>query len=131
MADTITVNGTVHNFLAEIAYVFGFNAGPDYLCGIPFGATPFLYKVMCFSDLPLKLGIYAGVFSGLLGLILLIYTIVTKISRGTPGGYATTIVVICFMDQGNPRRLHECGRTAARQNVEGTEKTDVIKKNPL
>jgi len=53
--------------------------------------------IMCFSDLPLKLGIYAGVFSGLLGLILLIYTIVTKISRGTPGGYATTIVVICFM----------------------------------
>jgi hypothetical protein len=46
VADTITVNGTVHNFLAEIAYVFGFNAGPDYLCGIPFGATPFLYKVM-------------------------------------------------------------------------------------
>lgn len=53
--------------------------------------------IMCFSDLPLKLGIYAGVFSGLLGLILLIYTIVTKISRGAPGGYATTIVVICFM----------------------------------
>ena len=53
--------------------------------------------LMCFSDLPLRLGIYAGAFSALLGLILLIYTIVTKVMRGAPSGYATIIVVICFM----------------------------------
>jgi glycosyltransferase involved in cell wall biosynthesis len=53
--------------------------------------------IMCFSDLPLRLGIYAGSFSALLGLILLIYTIATKVRNGAPSGYATTIVVICFM----------------------------------
>jgi glycosyltransferase involved in cell wall biosynthesis len=77
-------------------------AAPDRVAGKSKYSIRKLFRfsmdtIMCFSDLPLKLGIYAGVFSGLLGLILLIYTIVTKISRGAPGGYATTIVVICFM----------------------------------
>lgn len=53
--------------------------------------------IMSFSDLPLRLGIYAGIASGLLGLILLIYSIVMKVRIGAPAGYTTTIVVICFM----------------------------------
>ena len=53
--------------------------------------------LVCFSDMPLHLGIYAGAVSAVLGLILLIYTIVTKVMRGAPSGYATIIVVICFM----------------------------------
>lgn len=53
--------------------------------------------IMCFSNLPLKLGIYAGVFAASLGLIIMIYTIVTWIQGVTPSGYPTTIVLICFM----------------------------------
>ena len=53
--------------------------------------------IMSFSDLPLRLGIYAGIASGLLGLILLIYSIVMKVRIGAPAGYTTIVVVICFM----------------------------------
>lgn len=51
--------------------------------------------IVCFSNLPLKLGIYAGVLAGSLGLIVLIYTLLTR--RGAPSGYATIVVLICFM----------------------------------
>ena len=45
--------------------------------------------------MPLKLGIYAGIFSGLLGVAVKVYTILTR--RGAPSGYATIVVLICFM----------------------------------
>ena len=45
--------------------------------------------------MPLKLGIYAGIFSGLLGLGVMIYTLFTR--GGAPSGYATIVVLICFM----------------------------------
>lgn len=51
--------------------------------------------ILCFSNMPLKLGIYAGVFSGLLGLVVMIYTLFTR--SGAPSGYATIVVLICFM----------------------------------
>ncbi len=51
--------------------------------------------IVCFSNLPLKLGIYAGLLSGLLGMIVLVYTLFTR--RGAPRGYATIVVLICFM----------------------------------
>lgn len=53
--------------------------------------------ILCFSELPLKLGIYSGLGVGLLGLILMIYTIYCRIVYGTPTGYATIVVVLCFM----------------------------------
>ncbi|MBT9776382.1 glycosyltransferase [Clostridium sp. MCC353] len=53
--------------------------------------------IMCFSNLPLKLGIYAGVFAAVLGLAVLVYTVYSWASVGTPPGYATMIVLICFM----------------------------------
>lgn len=53
--------------------------------------------IMCFSNLPLKLGIYAGGFAGVLGIIMMVYTIWSWAEIGTPSGYATTIVLICFM----------------------------------
>ena len=56
-----------------------------------------LNTIMCFSNLPLKLGIYAGVGAGLLGLLIMAYTIYSWAKVGTPNGYATTIVLICFM----------------------------------
>ena len=53
--------------------------------------------IMTFSNLPLKLGIYAGSMAAFLGIIMMIYTIVSFIRVGTPSGYATTICLICFM----------------------------------
>lgn len=51
--------------------------------------------ILCFSNMPLKLGIYAGVFSGLLGIAVMVYTLFTR--QGAPSGYATIVVLICFM----------------------------------
>ncbi len=56
-----------------------------------------LNTIMCFSNLPLKLGIYAGCGAGLLGVLVMAYTIWSWARVGTPNGYATTIVLICFM----------------------------------
>lgn len=53
--------------------------------------------IMCFSNLPLKLGIYAGGFAGVLGILMMIYTVWTWAEAGTPNGYATIVVLLCFM----------------------------------
>lgn len=58
----------------------------------------FSVNAICsFSDVPLKLGIYSGCFVGLLGIILMVYTIINKIFFDVPGGYSTIIVALCFM----------------------------------
>lgn len=51
--------------------------------------------IMCFSNMPLKLGIFAGMLSAFLGLLVLVYTLVTR--QGAPSGYATIVVLNCFM----------------------------------
>lgn len=51
--------------------------------------------IMCFSNLPLKLGIYAGVFAALMGVIVMVYTLCTR--QGAPSGYATIVILNCFM----------------------------------
>lgn len=51
--------------------------------------------ILCFSNMPLKLGIYAGVASALLGLAVMVYTLFTR--QGAPNGYSTIVVLICFM----------------------------------
>ncbi|MDR1700160.1 MAG: glycosyltransferase, partial [Lachnoclostridium sp.] len=56
-----------------------------------------LNALFSFSDLPLKLGIYSGFFVGLIGIVVLIYTLVTKILFDAPSGYPTIIVLLCFM----------------------------------
>lgn len=50
-----------------------------------------------FSDLPLKLGIYSGLFMALLGVVLMIYTLVNKFVFYVPSGYSTIVVFLCFM----------------------------------
>ena len=54
-----------------------------------------LNTLMCFSNLPLTLGIYAGAFAGLLGVAVMIYTLFTR--QGAPSGYATIVILNCFM----------------------------------
>lgn len=51
--------------------------------------------LVCFSDFPLKAGIYAGFLSAVLGIALIIYTLLTR--KGAPSGYATIVIVLCFM----------------------------------
>ena len=51
--------------------------------------------IVCFSNLPLKLGIYAGVMAALLGVVVMVYTLFTR--GGAPSGYATIVVLNCFM----------------------------------
>ena len=53
--------------------------------------------ILCFSDLPLKLGIYSGCAVALFGLIVMLYTIYTWFKYGAPSGYATIVVLISFM----------------------------------
>lgn len=53
--------------------------------------------ILCFSDLPLKLGIYSGCAVAFFGLIVMLYTIWTWFKYGTPSGYATIVVLISFM----------------------------------
>lgn len=51
--------------------------------------------IMCFSNLPLKLGIYAGAFAALMGVAVMVYTLLTR--QGAPSGYATIVILNCFM----------------------------------
>ncbi len=51
--------------------------------------------LVCFSDLPLKLGIGASGVAALFGVIVLVYTLVTR--QGAPSGYATIVILNCFM----------------------------------
>ena len=53
--------------------------------------------ILCFSDLPLKLGIYSVVLVALFGLAVMIYTIYTWAKYGAPSGYATIVVLLSFM----------------------------------
>ncbi|MDO5408346.1 MAG: glycosyltransferase family 2 protein [Eubacteriales bacterium] len=51
--------------------------------------------ILCFSNLPLKLGIYAGIFAALMGVAVMVYTLCTR--QGAPSGYATIVILNCFM----------------------------------
>lgn len=51
--------------------------------------------ILCFSNLPLKLGIYAGILAALMGVVVMVYTLCTR--QGAPSGYATIVILNCFM----------------------------------
>lgn len=51
--------------------------------------------IVCFSNFPLKLGVYTGLFSAFLGIVMLIYTFCTY--KDAPSGYATIVTLICFL----------------------------------
>ena len=53
--------------------------------------------ILCFSDLPLKLGIYSGCAVAMFGILMMIYTIYTWAKYGAPSGYATIVVLMSFM----------------------------------
>jgi dolichol-phosphate mannosyltransferase len=51
--------------------------------------------IISFSNFPLKLGVYAGVFCTAVGIIMSIYTLCTY--KNAPSGYATIVILICFL----------------------------------
>lgn len=53
--------------------------------------------LLSYSDLPLKIASVCGTFSGLICILLIIYSIYMKFKIGAPDGYTTMVVVICFM----------------------------------
>ena len=53
--------------------------------------------ILCFSDLPLKLGVYSGVAVAFFGFLVMLYTIYTWAKFGAPSGYATIVVLLSFM----------------------------------
>lgn len=56
-----------------------------------------IHTLFSFSDMPLKLGVYSGIVTALLGIVLMIYTIINKVMFNVPAGYSTIIVFLCFM----------------------------------
>ena len=51
--------------------------------------------ICSYTSLPLHLGSVIGFICGFMGVILLIYTLLTR--KGAPSGYATLIIFLCFM----------------------------------
>lgn len=52
-------------------------------------------SIFSYTNMPLHLGSICAVFSALLGVLLIIYTLFTR--GGAPSGYATIIIFLCFM----------------------------------
>lgn len=46
MADTFSLADTLFHALSQIAYIFGINAGPEHLNGVPWGQSPFFIKLL-------------------------------------------------------------------------------------
>lgn len=66
----------------------------------------FSINALCsFSDLPLKLGMYSGVFVALCGFILMIFTIINKIVQWSTGGvfynHCSFMFYVCGCSYGN------------------------------
>ncbi len=58
----------------------------------------FAVTILCgFSDIPLKIGIYSGIFASACGMILIVYSCIMKICFSVPSGYTTIIVALCFL----------------------------------
>ncbi len=51
--------------------------------------------ILCFSNFPLKIGVFSGVICSFLGIALLFYTLFTRTKA--PNGYATIVIFQCFM----------------------------------
>ncbi len=54
-----------------------------------------LTSIFSYTDAPLQIGLLFGFLSGFMGIILTIYTLITR--KGAPSGYATIIIFLCFM----------------------------------
>ncbi len=53
--------------------------------------------LLCFSDAPLRLGMYSAAAALLIGVVTAAFTIYTRVRYGVTDGYAAIAVLICFM----------------------------------
>ncbi len=56
-----------------------------------------LQAFLSYSDIPVRIASFCGTVAALIGLLMMAYTIYTRLTSGAPSGYATIIVVMCFM----------------------------------
>lgn len=56
-----------------------------------------IQAMVSYSELPLKIASLCGTFSGIVCILVIIYSIYIKFKSGAPDGYTTIIVIICFM----------------------------------
>lgn len=60
VADTFSVKETFQHILSQIAYVFGINAGPKHLNGMPWNESPLFIKILVFLANGFILALIAG-----------------------------------------------------------------------
>lgn len=81
----------------SIEYEAGPRAGGESKYSF-FGLIKYSFNVMLtFSNLPLKLGVVAGIISGLFGAFVGFWEIIMKFKGLTPPGYATIVVLMSFL----------------------------------
>ena len=68
-----------------------------YVQNIGFNRTTIEYEARARVAGESKLGIYSGIIVGFLGLLVMLETIYEWAVKGTPNGYATIVVLLCFM----------------------------------
>ena len=102
------------NYRDKVRYLRGFVQSIGYKCGtLEFEAGKRLggkshysfsqllsYSVttLCgYSEVPLKIGIYAGLLVATCGIILMVYSIIMKIFFYVPAGYTTIVTALCFL----------------------------------
>lgn len=56
-----------------------------------------IHALTSFSNFPLRIASFCGVVSGLFCLVMIIYTIVSRILTDTPSGYATIVIIMSCM----------------------------------
>lgn len=67
VTETFRVSEAISFALSQVLYIFGINAGPEHLCGLPWEQTPALIKALT------KLSVLAlGVICGMFGVVLLL-----------------------------------------------------------
>lgn len=103
-----------NDFRDRVRYLRGYVQSIGFRCGTiefeagsrPAGKTHYSFTqllsysitTLCgYSEVPLKIGIYAGLLAAVSGVILMIYSVIMKTFYYAPGGYTTIVVALCFL----------------------------------
>lgn len=55
VAETFTIGGFISSAIAEFKYLVGFNAGPEYLCGIPWESVDYKIKTLVYIGIAIMI----------------------------------------------------------------------------
>ena len=53
--------------------------------------------IMAYSKTPLRISFYAGIFSGLLSLLMILHVLYSKLTDQVTPGWTTTMIVVCLI----------------------------------